>query len=281
MSLSFFFSLITQLTPFMYSSSYLIHSLRLSYLRDVDDPYGPRIIALDPSYQSNPYILAASLADIDRWPQLTLPSSPNLSEDEQERPLGLPGARLKHTQTIMGGRTGGLGIRVNGKRASTSKRMSGTPKQLDMKNFVSDNAPVQEALTETVPIAKTVAKSAPGGESWIKIEDSDGENSPEPTVQVHQATAPEEVPVAKVVQFIPKFKGAAEMEARRRIRMAARRRGPGAATPQAPAPNLSFDTSSEDEVEVPVISEESSSDEFEHVGGNGMDSMDEGDEFDP
>ncbi|KAH9477743.1 Target of rapamycin complex 2 subunit sin1 [Psilocybe cubensis] len=262
-------------------TDFLIHSVRLSYLRDVEDPYGPRIITLDPAYQSNPYILAASLADVERWPELALPASPNLSEDEQERPLGLPGARLKHTQTIMGGRTGGLGMRINAKRASTSKRMSVTPQQLDMKNFVSGNAPVQEALSETVPIAKTLARSDPGGESWIKIEESDDENSPEPTVHIHQATAPEEAPVTKVVQFIPKFKGAAEMEARRRIRMAARR-GPGGAMTRQPQPqNLSFDTSSEEEAGEPVISDESSSDEFEEVGGKAAESMDEGDEFDP
>jgi hypothetical protein len=265
----------------LFFTSFLIHSLRLSYLRDVDDPYGPRIISLDSAYQQNPYILAAGLADADRWPGLTLPSSPNVSEDEQERPLGLPGSRLKHTQTIMGGRSGGPGLRVNGKRASTSKRASGVLHQQDMKNFVSDNAPVQEALSTTVPNAKTLVQSAPGGDSWIKIEDSDGEGSPEPAVNVRQATAPDEVPVAKVVQFIPKFKGAAEMEARRRVRMAARR-GPGglpAVQPQPP-PNLDFSSSSEDEVEISVVSEVSS-DEFDDVGATTVDSMDEGDEFDP
>ncbi|KAF4616357.1 hypothetical protein D9613_008618 [Agrocybe pediades] len=259
----------------MDSSSFLIHSIRLSYLRDVEDPYGPRVISLDPAYQSNPYILAASLADTQRWPQLLQPVSPNLSEDEQERPLGLPAARLKHTQTIMGGRSGGLGLRVNGKRSSTSKRASGTPRQSDMKNFVSENAPVQDA------IAKTLVRSAPGGESWIKIEDSDTESSPEPKVQVQQATAPpEEAPVAKAVQFIPKFKGAAEMEARRRVRMAARR-GPGAVARPTPPANLSFDTSSEEEAEEAPATGDISSDEFEVVGAKTVDAMDEGDEFDP
>lgn len=261
-------------------SSYLIHGLRLAYLRDVEDPYGPRIISLDPSYQSNPYILAASLADVDRWPQLALPSSPNLSEDEQERPLGLPGARLKHTQTIMGGRSGGPGLRVNGKRVSTSKRLSTTPRQPGAKKVEVEDTPVEEALPGAVPSAKTLAQSAPGGESWIKLEDSDNEDSPEPSVQVHQATAPEEAPVTKVVQFIPKFKGAEEMEARRRVRMAARR-GPGAAlAPAAPPPKLSFSSSSEDEDEAPAISDDSS-DEFEIVGQKATDEMDEGDEFDP
>jgi hypothetical protein len=248
--------------------SFLIHSLRLSYLRDVDDPYGPRIISLDPSYQSNPYILSASMTDVDRWPQLAMPSSPNLSEDEQDRPLGFPGARLKHTQTIMGGRTGGLGLRVHGKRASTSKRMSVSSRQLDMKNFVSDNAPVQQ---ETAPAEKVLAQSAPGSESWVKTgAKGSSSSSPEPTVEVQQATAPEENPVARVVQFIPKFKGAAEMEARRRVRMEARRR-PGAPVAQPP-PKLDF-SSSEDEAPV----HEPSPDDSVVV----VDSMDEGDEFDP
>ncbi|KAF9476816.1 hypothetical protein BDN70DRAFT_811618 [Pholiota conissans] len=244
-------------------SSFLIHNLRLSYLRDVEDPYGPRIISLDPSYQSNPYILSASLTDVDRWPQLAMPSSPNISEDEQDRPLGFPGAKLKHTQTIMGGRTGGLGLRVHGKIASSSKRMSVTPRQLDVKNFVSDKTPVQQ---ETALAGKTLARSAPGGESWIKTGEG---SSPEPTVEVQQATAPEENPVAKVVQFIPKFKGAAEMEARRRVRMETRRQ-PGAPKAQPP-PKLDF-SSSEDEA---LVHEMSSEDSVV------VDSMDEGDEFDP
>jgi hypothetical protein len=164
---------------------------------------------------------------------------------------------------------------------STSKRASGVLHQQDLKNFLSDNAPVQEALSTTVPIAKTLAHSAPEGDSWIKIEDSDRDGSPESTVHVHQVRALEEIPVAKVVQFIPKFKGAAEMEARRRVRMAARR-GPGGlpAAQPPPPPNLDFSSSSEDEVEISVVSEVSS-DEFDGVGAAAVDSMDEGDEFDP
>ncbi|KAF8804772.1 hypothetical protein BYT27DRAFT_7194364 [Phlegmacium glaucopus] len=262
-------------------TDFLIHSLRLAYLREVEDPYGARVISLDPSYQNNRYILSASLADVDRWPQLAMPISPNLSEDEQERPMGFPGSRLKHTQTIMGGRSGGLGLRVNAKRLSTSKRLSGTPRQSEVKNFVSDKAPVQEALCTTAPIPPTPVQSAPGTGSWIKIQDSDDEHvSLEPTIQKPQSAVPEQVPVVKVVQFIPKFKGAAEMEARRRARMAARR-GPGGVVARAPPPpTLDFSSSSEDEVEVPVISE-ASSDEFDEGGAAAVDGMDEGDEFDP
>ena len=261
-------------------TSFLVHSLRLAYLREVDDPYGARVISLDPSYQNNLYILSASLADVDRWPQLAMPISPDLSEDEQERPMRFPVRPLKHTQTIMGRRSGALGLRVSGKRASDSKRLSGTPRQLDVKNFISDQAPVQEALSTPAPIPPTLVQSAPVVGSWIKMGDSDEQVSPEPTVQDPQSVAPEQVPIVKIVQFIPKFKGAAEMEARRRERMAARR-GPGGVVARVPPPpTLDFSSSSENEVEIPVISE-MSSDEFDEVEAAAVDGMDEGDEFDP
>lgn len=204
-----------------------------------------------------------------------MPISPDLSEDEQERPMRFPVRPLKHTQTIMGGRSGALGLRVNGKRASVSKRLSGTPRQFDVKNFISDQAPVREVLGTPAPIPPTLVQSAPVVGSWIKMEDSS-----EPTVQNPQSIVPEQVPVVKIVQFIPKFKGAAEMEARRRERMAARR-GPGAVAARVPPPpTLDFSSSSENEVEIPVISEVSS-DEFDEVGAAAVDGMDEGDEFDP
>ncbi|KAG6841336.1 hypothetical protein C0991_012161 [Blastosporella zonata] len=249
-------------------TNYLIHGLRLSYLRDVEDIYGPRLITLDPSYNSNPFILAASLADTERWPEISMPTSPQVSEDEQERPSGFPGARLKHTQTIMGGRTGGLGMRVHGKKASISRRLSGTPQDMEVKNFISKNAPVQEGiLSSSVPVTSStpLVKSLPN-EKFVEPASLD--------VRVQAPSAVEEAPVQKVVQFIPKFKGAAEMEARRKVRMAARR-GPGGAVP-AQLPPQNFDTDSSDE-EIPIADDSSSSDED---FGGGVDSMDEGDEFD-
>jgi hypothetical protein len=62
----------------------------------------------------------------------------------------------------------------------------------------------------------------------------------------------------------------------------AARRGPGGlpAAQPPPPPNLDFFSSSEDEVEISVVSEVSS-DEFDGVGAAAVDSMDEGDEFDP
>lgn len=69
------------------STSFIIHNLRLSYLRNVEDPYGPRLISLSPSYTSNPYILASNLADLERWPELAAPISPAPSDDEGEKGL--------------------------------------------------------------------------------------------------------------------------------------------------------------------------------------------------
>ncbi|KAG6845861.1 hypothetical protein H0H87_002552 [Tephrocybe sp. NHM501043] len=245
-------------------TDYLIHGLRLSYLRDVEDVYGPRLITLDPSYNSNPFIIAASLADTERWPEISMPTSPQVSDDEAERPSGFPGARLKHTQTIMGGRSGGLGMRVHGKKASISRRMSGTPQDVEVKNFISKNA--LQDLSSSVPVTSStpLVKSLPN-EKFVEPASLN--------VHVQGPTAVEEAPVQKIVQFIPKFKGAAEMEARRRVRMAARRR-PGGAAP-APLPPQNFDTDSSDE-EIPLADDSSSDGDF----GGEVDSMDEGDDFD-
>ncbi|KAJ7637009.1 stress-activated map kinase interacting protein 1-domain-containing protein [Roridomyces roridus] len=234
-------------------TDFLIHNLRLSYLREVDDPYGARLITLAPAYNSNSYIIAASLNDIDRWPELAMPSSPQLSDDE--RPSGFPGARLKYTNTIMGGRTGGLGLRVNGKRASTSKRLSIT------RGALPDS--LGEQKTDKWVKAPPEIEIAPGSAPEANIE-----------VKIQEPTIAEEAPVAKVVQFIPKFKGAAEMEARRRVRMAARR-GPGGAA-MAPPPVLDSSSSSDEEN---IIADDSSDSDFGQP--NAADAMDDGDEFDP
>lgn len=218
------------------NTDFLIHNLRLSYLRNVEDVYGPRLITFDPSYNTNPYIQAASQADTERWPELTAPISPQQSDDDGERPLGFPGSTsLKHTQTIMGKRTGGLGLRVHGKRESTSSRR--------FSRLVKE---------ETTPV------DAP----------------PDVTVEIQEPSAPAEAPVTKPAPFIPKFKGAAEMEARRRQRMLTRR-GPGAAPPPQPTRPLSFSSSSEEEV---LSSESEASADIDSDFGH---HSDEGDEFDP
>lgn len=287
--------------------SYLIHSLRLSYLRDVEDLYGPRILSLDPSYRANPYILASGLADTERWPELNIPTSPPLSEDEgqdgKENASGYPGARLKYTQTTMGGKSGALGIRVHGKRMSTSKRASFLQRKAeattDSTNGLQEQAP--EPLSTSAPPAAASAakpKEMPNGESWIQVEPAEKPAAPSTpvNVQIQLATAPEEAPVQKFVQFVPKF--SKEMEKRRQMRMAARRGPPPPST--KPSKPLSFDTSSEeeDESEPESVSGEEAGQEEEEDAMNeqsddssepfGADtdiaadsSMDEGDEFDP
>ncbi|KAJ7154693.1 stress-activated map kinase interacting protein 1-domain-containing protein [Mycena filopes] len=205
-------------------TDFLIHSLRLSYLRDVDDPYGARLISLAPAYNSN---------------------SPQLSDDE--RPSGFPGARgLKYTNTIMGGRTGGLGL-----------RLAATPRQ-DKDFLVPQGAP-----SSTISVS---ANDKP--DNWVKAPDVDLAPGSAPEVQIQEPTVAEEAPVAKVVQFIPK------MEARRRVRMAARR-GPGEPAPPPP-PVLDFSSSSDEEE---VIAEDSSDSDFGQP--TAADAMDDGDEFDP
>jgi hypothetical protein len=206
----------------------------------VDDPYSNRLIAMSSSYNSNPYILAASLADVNRWPELAMPSSPQLSETEAERSSGFPGASdLKYTQTIMGSKSGGMGLRVSGRRSSL-KRVSGTPRQEDVKNFLTDNS-----LNHDTTISQ------------------DQNNS-----NVAEASA-------KVVQFIPRFKGAAEMEARRRIRMLARKGPVSADLPSQQVPSSNPEPSSSSSSEMMVDETE---DDFEGMA-SGNDSDD--DEFDP
>jgi hypothetical protein len=236
--------------------SFLIHTIRLAYLKEVDDIYGPRVVAFDPSYAANPYITHASLADPERWPELAATTSPQISEDESERPAGFPAAKLRYTQTIMGGRSGGLGLRVTGKRASTSKRLS------------RSNVPI--------PKVDVQAASPPSAQ--------DDSQHPNPLLDSSEAKADgnssaEEIPAPKVVQFIPKFKGAAEMEKRRRARMAARRAPNGPLGPPQPAQQVLSFSSSEDEAQ-PQSSDESSSDSDFGSGGNahGVDGVDD---FDP
>ncbi|KAI5120675.1 hypothetical protein M0805_006964 [Coniferiporia weirii] len=148
---------------------YLIHTLRLNYLRHVDDPYGPRLISFDPRYQANTHVAASGSADIERWPELRMPQSPQVSDDEggtapngkRSRP-GFPGATgLKYTQTIMGpSRIGAVGMRVSGKRAMTTKdparrsisATSATPRRL-------------RADSEPTPAPAASASPAPDGSS--------------------------------------------------------------------------------------------------------------------
>ncbi|EIW77134.1 hypothetical protein CONPUDRAFT_109640 [Coniophora puteana RWD-64-598 SS2] len=264
-------------------TGYLVHNLRLSYLRHVDDPAGGRIISFNTSYVSNPYIRTASMHDPQRWPELEYPSSPQASDDEDEGPAKRAPQRnarfggatgLRHTQTIMGRRSGGMGMNVNANRTSTSKRASrilaAQQAQADVEDDSSSQAPTARPSiddSQQRPIngnAESASQTAAGNASTT------GE----------QAPAPPPRPVQ--VQFIPKFKGAAEMERRRMARMRLRR-GP---IPVDDKPQVVVtgnlnpeDSSSSEEPEV-MSSSDSIDSDFDIVNPpeNGMD---DGDEFDP
>jgi hypothetical protein len=84
---------------------------------------------------------------------------------------------------------------------------------------VSNFAPTEATLsTSAPPVATSLVKPV------VKVEHEEEAKPSEslgPNVQIQVATTPEEAPVTKVVQFVPKF--SKEMEARRQMRMAATR----------------------------------------------------------
>ncbi|KAH7882448.1 stress-activated map kinase interacting protein 1-domain-containing protein [Phlebopus sp. FC_14] len=254
--------------------AYLVHNLRLSYLRNVDDPYGGRIISLSPSYTSNPYILAASLADVNRWPELEYPSSPPISDDEADPidnpgPSGIGGAtRLKHHQTIMGSRSGAFGMRVNGNRVSSSKRASRIANRLSNHN--------EDVSTPHATASRGVLTGPSESDSRTRGLDVEFiAPSAHRSIQKDEPPLPE--PPTKELQFIPRFRGAAEMEARRKLRMLARR-GQPTSCPKPASVNLNPELSSSSEED--VLLDDENDDDFDLVD-HGDDIMDEGDEFDP
>lgn len=171
-------------------------------------------------------------------------------------------------------RSGALGLRVSAKRASLSKRHSGTPRQGDAPELRVESASMRDSAATAKPTSGV-------GESWVKIPEPDSATSTDASTKSTNEPAPLEPP-AKGVQFIPKFKGAAEMEARRKVRMQARR-GPLAVDTRPPPPPVAHvnpEFSSSDDDAGLLDGDESSDDDFEEITGAG-DDMDDGDEFDP
>lgn len=277
--------------------SFLIHSIRLQYLRHVEDPYGPRLISFDPSYRSNPYVLDAGMADVERWPELGMPTSPAPSDDESGapghgRPSGFPGATsLKYTTTILGpSRTGALGLRTNGKRTSVAD-----VSRLSLRRSVSlprhpNGRSGKEGEPDTTPTlpASASPRTTAVTENGEEHDLTSGSAPTDSQATLGASSAPQlNVPIP----FIPKFKGAAEMEARRQLRMR-NRIPPGgfAARPQLSAPatlnperSLSSSSSSSPSVsdveeEQGVLADEDDEDEFDD---DVADDMDDDDEFDP
>lgn len=270
----------------------------------MDDPYGSRLISLDPSYHANPYILDAGLADVERWPELNVPSSAPPSDDESTsqgrphgRPTGFPGATgLKYTTTIMGNRTGGMGLRVSGKRSSTSGPRSSIRNSLRSEKKARGVLPDEPIVIDTIPpspVSLSRSKSDAGRRELGEPRSSrslstDSKPLPPPPKEERPPPA-DNVPLP----FIPKFKGAAEMEARRRLRMM-NRVPPGGAVqrPAVPAqatflnPELSSSSSSSSSSESDLGEEEDGmgdeDDEFDDDAPDVDDSIEiEADEFDP
>ncbi|PIL27348.1 hypothetical protein GSI_10495 [Ganoderma sinense ZZ0214-1] len=287
-------------------TDYLIHNLRLNYLRHIDDPYGARLISLDPSFHSNAYIDASGLADVDRWPEVAMPTSPTPSDDEsaptvRRRHSGFPGANLKYTTTILGpSRTGAMGLRVNGKRASmprNSVRLS-LRRDAHTRNPSALDVPPDETPITTEVIAATPTSPTKPDTQSSPIKERGRESSGPLPIQQNgsgggASTSPGQQSEGQrpVPAFVPKinFKGAAEMEARRRQRLLARAHPPGMAprVPMVPM-NLNPEESSSSSEDEPEPEPDETSDdgladeEDEDFDGEGDDGMEVNeDEFNP
>lgn len=208
------------------------------------------MISLDPSYRSNPYIVDAGLADVEQWPELAQPSSPTPSDDEATKsraagrlhgPFGATG--LKHTATIYGpSHTGAVGMRVSGKRQSVAgsvrhsvRRSMSQPRP--MKDL--PNPPVDVDATPKLPSSSSPRKADLPRNPNIEITIHDASPAPrdsEATKAENAAPIPAGGPAPMPLAFIPKFKGAAEMEARRQLRMRSRFPTRAPVRPQQSAP---------------------------------------------
>ena len=267
------------------------------------------MISFDPSYRSNPYVVDAGLADVERWQELAAPSSPTPSDDEASsgipRVSGFPGATgLKYTTTIMGpSRIGALGLRTAGKRSSVQdsarlslRRSASLPRhpngRTERKDDSDEMPPLPaSASPRTNVVTETIAETDVPPDS-----DEEDAKPTGPTASSAPQLNPPPLEAARTnvpIVFIPKFKGAAEMEARRRLRMANRNHvTPGAPTvrPQVSAPatlnperSLSSSSSSASSLDIEeqgVLADEDDEDDFDDDVADDMDDMDE-DEFDP
>ncbi|KAF8508261.1 stress-activated map kinase interacting protein 1-domain-containing protein [Hysterangium stoloniferum] len=256
---------------------YLIHQLRLTYLRHVDDPYGPRVLALNPAYASNPHISASGLADQELWPEIVMSSTPTndtgLSKDGNKRHSGFPGANLNYTQTIVGqNRTGAMGMRVNAKRTSLIREpapaSTANGSHVNGKRHRSDSEP-----TPVVPSPSTreldPAPEKPTTSTLLRrqsVDASELEAAPAPVAPV--AAVP-----PKVLPFKPPFARAAEMEARRKLRMRSR----FASTDAQPKPIVTLE---KDALNPEVSDGESSGEEDSDIAGNDV-PLEGEDFFDP
>ena len=186
-----------------------MHNLRLNYLRSVSDPYGPRILTIAQTHTQNPHILAAGLSDPDRWPELNQPISPKPTSEAL--PLG---ARLKHTQTIMGpNRTGLMGPRVDGSRRHSRLGSSQlNPSQLAPITTAAPNPPAtRQKRSDSEPLPTARPNGVAASASAAAEPDENTPAAPEPALTRAQSTTRR----GPITVRIP---SAEEMEGRRRPR---------------------------------------------------------------
>lgn len=157
----------------------------------------------------------------------------------------------------MGGRTGGLGMRVAGKRTSlAAARRQSVRRSLSLPRNAVEGAPdrPEPDATPTLPASASPRKadvSRRVAEVEIKVDEASPPQDKEP-MAANGAPAPvagaNAAPAGNIpIPFIPKFKGAAEMEARRQLRMRNRVPPGGAPRAQVSAPaqlNPEFSSSS-------------------------------------
>lgn len=170
----------------------------------------------------------------------------------------------------MGNRSGALGMRVTGRRSSSSRRASQVTGRLTL---------VQPEPESTLPPALSRVNPITSGDTDDPRPQDVAVTSSLASRFSQKDDPPPPEPPAKEILFVPKFKGAAEMEARRKLRMLARR-GQTSANPKTTSDvnkYLNPEISSSDDDD--GILDDDNDDEFDIIQRG--DDMDEGDEFDP
>jgi len=253
--------------------SYLIHAVRLTYIRNIEDPYASKLLSFHPRHVENPNVIASGLADVDRWPHLTMPATPKpppsmletpatgnaanrlhqMSRAHSDDPRFAGASSLKYTTTIMGpSRTGLMGMRTTGRRASgPSTPMADSSRRIRADS--NGNPPASAALQPP----NSVAPDSPAI-------DPDTDMAQKQLLPPQEsATKPTDAPSANPV-FAP-FTRTAEVEARRRARIQARNALAGIRAQQE----------QERKMESGVTGESSEDDEDDEMGTA------QDDEFDP
>lgn len=179
-----------------------------------------------------------------------LPQQPSRMHTDQlsTEPGVFPGATgLKYTQTIMGSRSGGAGMRVSGRRTSTK----GSPLVLAplennrLNRLRSDSEPTPAT---PVPPSVRITTGSPDPESLIQhARRRSGGSILSGNGDLDPGADSADTPLAAV--FAPQFARGAEMEARRRLRMRARFPSQTSSTDDRPIqPSLSVNGSSANDV---------------------------------